>query len=89
MTENITRILVPVDFSPHAEHAFCYATTLAYQLGAQLALLHVVEDPFVTGAWSAEIYVPNSAGASAESDRRRRAATREAEGQRRRAGHRC
>ena len=59
MTESITRILVPVDFSPHAERAFCYATTLAHRLGAQLALVHVVEDPFVTGAWSAEIYVPN------------------------------
>jgi nucleotide-binding universal stress UspA family protein len=59
MTDNITKILVPVDFSPHAERAFCYATTLARRLGARLALLHVVEDPFATGAWSGEIYVPN------------------------------
>jgi nucleotide-binding universal stress UspA family protein len=59
MTETITKILVPVDFSPHAERAFHYATTLAHRLGATLSLLHVVEDPFVTGAWSAEVYVPN------------------------------
>jgi nucleotide-binding universal stress UspA family protein len=59
MTDAITKILVPVDFSPHAERACHYATTLAHRLGAQLSLLHVVEDPFVTGAWSAEVYVPN------------------------------
>ena len=59
MTDTISRILVPVDFSPHAERAFHYATTLALRLGAKLSLLHVVEDPFVTGAWSAEVYVPN------------------------------
>ena len=59
MTDTITKILVPVDFSPHAERAFCYATTLAHRLGATLSLVHVVEDPFATGAWSAEIYVPN------------------------------
>jgi nucleotide-binding universal stress UspA family protein len=59
MTDTITRILVPMDFSPHAERAFCYATTLAHRLGAKLALLHVVEDPFVTGAWSAEVYLPS------------------------------
>ena len=59
MTDTITRILVPVDFSPHAERAFRYATTLAHRFGATLALLHVVEDPFVTGAWSSELYLPN------------------------------
>jgi nucleotide-binding universal stress UspA family protein len=59
MNDTITKILVPVDFSPHAERAFHYATTLAHRLGAQLSLLHVVEDPFVSGAWSAEVYVPN------------------------------
>lgn len=59
MTDSITKILVPVDFSPHAERAFHYAATLAHRLGAKLSLLHVVEDPFVSGAWSPEIYVPN------------------------------
>ena len=61
MAENITRILVPRDFSPHAERAFGYATTLAQRFGATLGLVHVVEDPFVTGAWNAEVYVPNVA----------------------------
>jgi universal stress protein A len=61
MTDTITNILVPVDFSAHAEHAFCYATTLAHRLGARIGLLHVVENPFVTGAWGAETYVPNAA----------------------------
>lgn len=59
MAENITNILVPVDFSPHAERAFGYATALARQLGAQVTLVHVVEDPFATGAWGAETYTPN------------------------------
>ena len=55
----ITNILVPVDFSPHAERAFSFAATLAQRFGAKLSLLHVVEDPFLTGAWNNEIYVPN------------------------------
>ena len=59
MIETITRILVPVDFSPHADRALRYAATLARRLGAKLALVHVVEDPFVTGAWTSEIYVPS------------------------------
>jgi nucleotide-binding universal stress UspA family protein len=59
MTENITRILVPVDFSPHAERAVRYAATLARRFDATLHLLHVVEDPFLSGAWSPEAYVPN------------------------------
>ena len=56
---DITRILVPVDFSMHADRALAYATTLAARLGATLAFLHVVEDPVATGAWSSEIYLPN------------------------------
>jgi universal stress protein A len=59
MTNTITNILVPVDFSPHAEHAFTYATTLAERFGAKLSLLYVVDDSFVTGGWSSEIYVQN------------------------------
>jgi nucleotide-binding universal stress UspA family protein len=61
MTPTITRILVPVDFSAHSEMALRYATTLASQFGAVVELLHVVEDPFTSGAWSLEVYVPNLA----------------------------
>ena len=59
MTETIKQILVPVDFSAHSDRAVRYATTLAKGLGAHVTLLHVVEDPFVTGAWQSEAFVPN------------------------------
>ena len=59
MTEPITRILVPVDFSATSDRAVLYAATLAGQAGASVELFHVVEDPFVGGAFSSEIYVPN------------------------------
>jgi nucleotide-binding universal stress UspA family protein len=59
MAETITRILVPVDFSPHAERAFGYATTLAQRFTAMLGLVHVVEDPFATGAWNNEVLLPD------------------------------
>lgn len=38
-------ILVPVDFSTHAEAALLYAAKLADCLGAPLIVLHVVHDP--------------------------------------------
>ena len=53
------RILVPVDFSAHSDLALRYATTLADRFGATVEVLHVVEDPFVSGAWSAETLAPN------------------------------
>ncbi len=53
------RILVPVDFSAHSDLALRYATTLADRFGATVEVLHVVEDPFVSGAWSAEALAPN------------------------------
>ena len=59
MTERIAHILVPLDFSTNAARALRYAKTLASRFGASLELLHVVEDPFTSGAWSSEIYVPN------------------------------
>jgi len=57
MTESITRILVPVDFSAHSDRALHYAAALAGQVGASVELLHVVED-FTYGVLS-EVYVPN------------------------------
>lgn len=38
---NLQTILVPTDFSPHAEHALTYAAELAARFGARLLLLHV------------------------------------------------
>lgn len=38
-------ILVPVDFSPHAEAALLFAIDLAKCLGSPLLILHVVHDP--------------------------------------------
>jgi nucleotide-binding universal stress UspA family protein len=59
MTEAITRILVPVDFSAHSDRALRYATTLADRFYATIEVLHVVEDPFVAGAWTPEAVAPN------------------------------
>lgn len=59
MTDRITRILVPVDFSPPARRALRYATMLAQRAGARLTLLYVVEDVIVPGAWGPEVYVPD------------------------------
>lgn len=51
------KILVPTDFSAASTFALEYATQLAKRLGASINILHVIEDPFVAGAWSSEIYV--------------------------------
>jgi nucleotide-binding universal stress UspA family protein len=59
MAESLNRILVPVDFSAHSQKAVRYATTLANKFGARVSLIHVVEDPFVTGAWQSEAFIPN------------------------------
>ena len=59
MTEAINRILVPVDFSAHSGRALRYATTLADRFNATVEVLHVVEDPFISGAWSPEAVAPN------------------------------
>ena len=53
----ITRILVPTDFSVTADAALDYAFAMAERFGATLQLLHVLEDPFVTGGMSAEAYI--------------------------------
>lgn len=58
----ITRILVPVDFSEHADRALEYALTLAKSFRAWVELLHVVEDPFAAGGWASEVYVSDLDG---------------------------
>ena len=40
----IEKILFPTDFSEHSKHAFTYALSFAKEYGAQLHMLHVVED---------------------------------------------
>jgi nucleotide-binding universal stress UspA family protein len=40
----IEKILFPTDFSEQSEHAFGYALSFAKEYGAQLLMLHVVED---------------------------------------------
>ena len=59
MTDIITRILVPIDFSAHSERALDHAAALAHTFGACVELLHVVEDPFARGGWGSEMYVPD------------------------------
>jgi nucleotide-binding universal stress UspA family protein len=41
---DLRRILVPVDFSPHAEQALKYGAALAEKFGAELYLLHVFQN---------------------------------------------
>lgn len=62
MTPTIRRILVPVDFSPNSDLAVRHATALAAGLGGAVEVLHVVEDPIVTGAWNSEVVIPNLPG---------------------------
>jgi nucleotide-binding universal stress UspA family protein len=57
MTESITRILVPVDFSAHSDRAVRYAARLAGQVGASVGLLHVVDD--ISYGVLSEVYLPN------------------------------
>ena len=46
----VHHFLVPIDFSPYAEHALDYAIALAKQLQARVTLLHVIQPPLVAGA---------------------------------------
>src|SRR5437764_13751789 len=62
MTRNVTRILVPTDFSEPSDAALEDAGTLAGKLGASIHLLHVFEVPYLSGgAFAAEMYAPVSA----------------------------
>lgn len=55
MNPPVSRILVPVDFSPHSEEALRYAAALATGLGATLEVIHVAENPTVSASWHSEI----------------------------------
>src|SRR5438874_13338459 len=41
---DLHRILVPTDFSKHSDNALTYAIAFAQKFGAELHLLHVVQD---------------------------------------------
>jgi universal stress protein A len=41
---DLKRILLPTDFSKHSQNALAYATAFAEKFGAQIILLHVVQD---------------------------------------------
>ena len=58
MSTSFRRILHPTDFSPASELALSRAIELATSLGAQLHLLHVVED-LVYQPWMMEPYAVN------------------------------
>ena len=45
--KTIRKILVPTDFSPHAEEAFRVALTLAGVVGAHVILFHIARPPAV------------------------------------------
>jgi len=57
-----TRILVPTDFSEPSDAALDYARTLAQKFGASLRLLHVIEPPYESGAFSNEVYLAETPG---------------------------
>ena len=58
MRTTIDRILVPTDFSTTADAALDYARVLAVRFGAELRLLHVLEDQYLGGVSSGEVYIP-------------------------------
>ncbi len=55
MQITVNRILFPTDFSDDAVNALDYAASLAEQYGAELCLLHVVEDVVVPAYFGAQM----------------------------------
>jgi universal stress protein A len=54
MNPAVSRILVPVDFSPHSDLALRYAAPFARRLEAAVELLHVVDDRMGNPVWTSE-----------------------------------
>lgn len=59
---NVTKILVPIDYSEHSDRALQWGASLAEKYGAQLLLLHVIsrasEDFSERGAGRTETWSP-------------------------------
>lgn len=74
MKAAFSKIVVPTDFSDHANQALAYAEALASELGASLHLVHVIDMPTLPTIWSPEVYVPDLPGiqAAAFTDAQRR-----------------
>lgn len=53
-------ILVPTDFSATSDAALEHARALASAFGSELSLVHVFEDPLLSGAVTAEAFVPEA-----------------------------
>ena len=53
----ITRMLVPTDFGATSDLAVRYATELARKVGASIHLLHVIEEPAYSAAYSDGYFV--------------------------------
>ena len=75
MKISLNRILFPTDFSPDADNALSYAISLAEEYGAELCLLHVVEDIVIPAYFGPQVdagYIPTvdlEAAAQAEIDK--------------------
>jgi len=57
----IKKILVPTDFSPHADEAFRVAHTLARATGAEVIVFHVARPPAVVSEGGALLTEPGKA----------------------------
>jgi nucleotide-binding universal stress UspA family protein len=62
MAATVSHILLATDFSATSTAALDLAKTIARRFGASLHLLHVLEDPYVTGAFAADVYAPPPPG---------------------------
>jgi len=61
MSVLFSRILVPLDSETASDAALVCAKELAAKFGSRLFLLHIVEDPTATGAWTPDVYIAASA----------------------------
>jgi len=57
---DVTRILVPTDFSPLSDAALEYARLIAAKWGASIHLVHVLEELIDTASFGSEVFVPDS-----------------------------